>query len=130
MKRIWHHYRDWEEIDAGMWTMVSGAERRKLLPKAIKFTGDANIYGAAMLRVLKEWPKSCEHNLTDLSQNRKAWIGHAAACLEIGCPESVTREAWGHLSDEQRDAANARAAAAILEWENAQVRGQTAMFPR
>lgn len=129
MKRIWRHYTDWEEIDAGMWVPVrAGKERTILVRRAIAFTGNAERYGEAMLRVVREWPNSCEHNLTDLSQNRKAWIGHAAACLEIGVSEDVTREAWRHLSDDQRDAANAKATEAILAWENVHVHKQGRLF--
>lgn len=77
-----------------------------------------------MLRVLPAWPISCEHNLTDLAQNRRAWIGHAACCLELACSEDVTREAWGHLTQGQRDAANAKASEAIATWESARAGGQ------
>lgn len=104
------------------------AERAALLPLAIDFTGDANRYGAAMLRVTVEWPFSCEHNLTDIGQNRRAWIGHAACCLAIGCPEDVTREAWGHLSEQQREDANAKATEAILSWEAHHIQGQLGLF--
>jgi hypothetical protein len=107
-----------------MWRKVSGAERAELLRAAISFTGDAERYGAAMLEIINAWPLSCEHNLTDLGQNRRAWIGHAACCLAIGCPEDVTREAWGHLTEEQRVAADRKALTAILAWQNAHKHGQ------
>lgn len=124
MRRIWHPYTSWEEVPAGMWRRVSGAERQELLQKAICFTGDATLYGAAMLRVLQEWPISCEHNLSDEAQNRRAWIGHAACCLAIGCPEDVTREAWAYLTEDQRDQANRKATEAIVAWENSRTDGQ------
>ncbi len=119
MKRIWHHYQKWEEYHAGMWGNVSAQDSLKLLADAIKFTGDADLYGSFMRRVIKEWPISCEHNLTETGQNRKAWIGHAAACLAIKCPEHITREAWGHLSQDQQDRANDKAQEAIEAWESA-----------
>jgi len=116
MKRIYHHFMDWEEIGAGMWSNVHASEVMGLLAMAVDFTGDAERYGAAMLRVIVEWPLSCQHNLTDININRKAWIGHAAACLAIGCPEHITRMAWGKLSQRQQDAANAKAQEAIDQW--------------
>lgn len=117
--RVYHPYQDWEEHAFGLWRDVSGAERANLLTRAIAFTGDAALYGAAMLRIADEWPISCEHNLTCLGMNRLAWIGHAACCLETGAPEDVTREAWHHLTQPQRDAANAVADHAIAVWETA-----------
>jgi hypothetical protein len=113
--RVYHPYWEWEEIDSNMWGSV---ENRKLfLKRAIEFTGDHQKYGRFMMRVVNEWPKSCENALTDYSLNRKAWVGHAACALAMGCPEDITREAWGLLTDEQRLLANKEAERAILCWE-------------
>jgi len=100
-----------------MWRSIGGSDRDKMLADAITFTGDAKLYGSYMQRVIFEWPLTCEHHLTDTSTNRKAFVGHAAACLAIGAPEDVTRQAWGHLSAPQQHDANAQALAAITEWE-------------
>lgn len=75
-----------------MWRKAEN--REEMLKDAIKFTGDPNLYGRAMLRVIKEWKHSCEHNLTNTEQNRKAWLGHAACAYALGFPEDVVREAW------------------------------------
>lgn len=98
-----------------MWGNVS--DKSYWLKKAIDFTGDADLYGKWMLKVIDKWPVSCEHNLTKKSLNRKAWIGHAAAALAIQCPEDIVRAAWAHLSREQQIAANAKAQEAIEIWE-------------
>ncbi len=116
MPRIFHPYEIWEDYLAGMWRDITKEEQRAMLPKAIEFTGDAALYGSFMQRVIREWPITCEHNLSDAGQNRKAFIGHAAACLAIGAPEYVTREAWGHLTLRQQDEANAEADRAIRDW--------------
>ena len=72
-----------------------------------------------MLRVVNEWPLSCEHNLT-ADCNRQAWIGQAACCLALGVPEDITREAWHMLTQSQQDEANRKADEAILVWEEHQ----------
>ncbi len=117
MKRMYHHYDKWEEIKAGMWRKIPEKERTTYLEKAIEFTGNAELYGSYMLRVLDEWPISCEQNLSNKTINRKAWIGHAASCLALDCPEDVTREAWHRLTEQQQDEANERARLAIIKWE-------------
>lgn len=101
-----------------MWK--SAENRDEMLQNAIKFTGDAKLYGAAMLRVIKEWPISCEHNLSNTEQNRKAWIGHAACAIEMEFCEDVVREAWGNLTTNQQNKANLKAHQAIMEWEKCQ----------
>lgn len=115
LNRIYHPYWDWEEVGHNMWGSVK--DRNKYLQWAIDFTGDAERYGSYMLRVTKEWPLSCEHNLTDAFQNRKAWIGHAACALANRCPEDIVRQAWSRLSRDQQKAANCKAEEAIKEWE-------------
>ena len=115
--RVYHPYSSWEEYQYGMWRDVSGAEHAEFLSRAIAFTGDAEGYGVAMMRVVDEWPISCEHNMTCLNMNRHAWIGQAAVALECDIPEQVTREAWHHLTETQRNEANAVATLAIEAWE-------------
>lgn len=121
-KRIYHNYLDWEEFHAGMWRKVPSKDRARLVDTAEAFTGDAALYGEYMMRVIKMWPNSCEHNLTDRAMNRQAWVGHAACCMATGAPEDVTREAWWRLSEDQQNKANAQADIAIAAWE----RGESA----
>jgi len=120
MKRIYHQYNEWEEFHAGMWRDVSREQDEKYYFEAIEFTGDHELYGNWMLKVIDAWPNSCEHNLSDIHINRQAWIGHAACCLAIGCPEHITRRAWHVLSKDQQDKANKKADEAIKAWETKQ----------
>lgn len=115
-KRVFHPYELWEEIKFGMWGDVS--DEKEWLEKAILFTGDHKLYGSFMMRVVSEWPISCENALTDYNMNRRAWVGHAASALGIGCPEHITRKAWRFLSHEQQYLANEEASRAIRAWEN------------
>jgi hypothetical protein len=119
MKQVFHHYETWEEYKAGMWRNPTSNEVSEMVPLAVEFTGNHVLYGEAMMQVIASWPISCEHNLTNLNQNRRAWVGHAASCFKHGFPESVTRLAWGQLSQQQQDIANAEADKAIESWEEA-----------
>jgi hypothetical protein len=113
--RVYHPVSLWEEVGYNMWGDV--ADSACFLERAISFTGDHELYGNYMLQVALNWRYSCENALTDYSLNRKAWIGHAACALAIGCPEDITRKAWGFLTNEQRALANAQAESAIRVWE-------------
>ncbi len=116
-ERIYWPVTSWEEVAANMWGEATDA--KSMLEQAIAFTGDHVEYGSYMLRVIREWPISCENALTDSSLNQKAWVGHAACALALNCPEDITRKAWGYLTDEQRLLANKAAARAIREWSDA-----------
>ena len=107
----------WEEYKLGMWKNIHGEKRNELLRKAIQFTGNAKLYGEYMIRVIREWPISCEQNLMITGLNRQAWIGHAACCIAFQCPEEITRLAWHFLSNKQQIKANKKADYAIELWE-------------
>jgi hypothetical protein len=114
LDRVYRPYYAWEEVRHNMWGTVS--DRDYYLQKAVEFTGNHALYGSYMMRVIREWPISCENALTDSLLNKKAWVGHAACAMALGCPEDVTRKAWGFLNDEQRLLANREAEKAIAEW--------------
>jgi hypothetical protein len=98
-----------------MWGIVE--DRQEFLKVAIEFTGNHREYGKWMRKVIKQWPISCEHNLTAVTMNRKAWLGHAACALAIKCPEDIVRQAWSHLTEEQQRKANEQAERTIKAWE-------------
>lgn len=114
MKKVWVRCELWEEMQYNMWGTVEN--RKEYLSKAIEFTGNHNLYGKYMNMVVDNWPNSCLNALTDDKLNQKAWIGHAACALAIQCPEYITREAWGYLTNVQREMANIQAKRAIERW--------------
>lgn len=105
----------WEETHTSMWKAPEDHDRQ--VEQAYIFTGNAEKYGRAMVRVINEWPISCEHNLTNMEQNRQAWIGHAACALELNLSERCVRSAWARLTINQRKEANLQADHAIRLWE-------------
>ena len=121
IKRVFRHYSEWEEARCGMWIRPIGSEREYHIQRCREFMADTELFRSAMFRAINEWPVSCEVNLTNGSNNRRAWIGHAACCMAIGCPEEPTRAAWWTLTQSQRDAADAAAEEAIREWERAYI---------
>ena len=112
---IWHPFTKWEEVPHNMWGSVS--HKQTWLEMAIAFTGNAELYGEWMHKVIELWPNSCQHNLTKPGDKR-AWLGHAAVALAIGCPEDIVRQAWGFLTEEQQIKANKQAEMAIEKWRS------------
>ena len=112
---IWHPYWNWEEVPAGMWGSVN--HRKTWLLIAVEFTGNHELYGEWMRRVVDSWPISCEQALTK-SGDKRAWMGHAAVAMAIRCPEDIVREAWAHLTPEQQTLANQKATEAIEYWRS------------
>lgn len=117
IKQVWHPVWAWEEVAHNMWGRVK--DRAGYLEQAIEFTGDHERYGHFMRRVCVEWPISTENAFTDPYLNHKAWLGHAACALAFNCPEDIVRQAWGHLTDEQKLLANQEAGRAVADWRGA-----------
>lgn len=122
LKRVWQPIDKWEEIEANMWGDVE--DKKAMLEKAIKFTGNHKMYGLYMMKVVMLWRHSCENAFTDSTLNHRAWVGHAACAMALGCPEDITRKAWGHLTDEQQLLANQEAERAISVWRYAYLQNQ------
>lgn len=118
IKRIYHPYHKWEDYKNGMWRTLGNEDEDEWIQKTIDFTANTSLFGKWMMEVVKAWPVACEHNLTDTSSNRRAWIGQAAACLSIKSPEYITRLSWWQLTEKQRNDANKQADYAINQWQS------------
>jgi hypothetical protein len=111
-------YWEWEDFKNGMWKKATKENESNLLLSAIEFTGDHIIYGEAMGEVIELWPKTMLNTLSNKSVNRRAFLGHCAVSYAIDCPEYITRQAWGMLTNKQRYDADLIAEKHIKHWEH------------
>jgi hypothetical protein len=126
VRRVWHPYTDWEDYQAGMYGNAKDFMRERGL--SVDLLRDTVALPDAMMDAVLAWPIAAEHNLTDLGSNRRSWVGQAACCLAHGATEFATCSAWGELSEDQRDAANACADVVIARWEREVWSGAQALF--
>jgi hypothetical protein len=112
---VWVPYWEWEEVSANMWGKAKN--KKQLLNYAIQFTGNHELYGEWMMKVVNLWPVSCKHHLSKPGDKR-SWVGHAACAMAFNCPEEIVRLAWGNLTIEQQEKANEKAQQAINFWRN------------
>jgi hypothetical protein len=121
MKRIYHQYKNWECYKYGMFKStnnMSAPEWHELEDLAIKLlTNEVEFLNAGM-RLIKEWKVSCEENLTNINQNRIAYIGQACCCLIHGVPEAITKQAWKQIPIEKQVKANKVAEKIIKIYES------------
>jgi len=115
IEKQWYPYTEWEDL--AMWMPCKAIERPKKIKAALEIMADTETFGRYMLQVLRSFPNSSAHNLSETQSNRRAWIGQAACFLGAGVPDDVTREAWGLITSEQRESANKKADEAIARWE-------------
>lgn len=126
LKRIYHTWDKWESYYAGFFEDKdpNGRSTEECLAEYQRILGNLEVFEAGLKRVLKEWPKSCEHNLTNESMNRVAWLGQASGCILFGVPSSF-RAGYNLLTEEQKHAADTLALKYLNIWLESQGYPQT-----
>ena len=117
MTRVYHKWNDWECYPAGMHDEKAprGLTKDQAEEEYRAFLANEKMFEWASVKMVESWEKSCEHNLTNESMNRVAWIGQASACYHLGLP-SRYRNGYNLLSDDQKEKANAIAERTINYW--------------
>ena len=101
-----------------MWSKVGNKDKElEMINNAYLFTKDHTIYGKAMRDVVFVWQNSMLNFLSNMSINRKAYIGHCAVMNKIKIPEYIVRIAWKQLTEKEKYLANKEAEKTIKIWE-------------
>lgn len=117
MNQIFHPYYLWEDYKHGFYDNKGGKSKDELIDKVIELFSNSTKTKKYMQMVIDKWPYSCEHNLTNNSMNKIAWLGQAACCLYAKVPSTITMEAWSLVPLENRNAADKIAEEIITKWE-------------
>lgn len=112
--RVYRPYWEWEDHEDGMYGIPFdlGGE----LEAARGLLAAPTRLETAMQIVVDAWPNSAEHHLTNLEENRRAWLGQAACRLSARATALATRAAWGQLTEPEQRRANHCADRVINEW--------------
>lgn len=117
LKRIYHTWDKWECYPAGFYAIrpPKGMNIEQSKRGYAEFLADLPRFGRALQRVLKEWPNSCEHYLSNTNMNRLAWLGQASMCIETGVSKYFCG-GYFLLDEEKRKQADWTALAALQQW--------------
>ena len=115
--RIFHEWSDWECFPAGFYNdkPVNGLTVEECEESYREFLSNIPRFNKAMGRVLKEWPISCEHYLSNDKMNRIAWLGQASMCIETGIPSRFCG-GYNLLTDDQKQIADEAALHFLNLW--------------
>lgn len=119
MERIYHPYWLWEDYLAGLYDNCSDNKQKKLyIKKILEMFNSEQETLRCMFYVVENWVYSMQHNLTNNSINKIAYIGQCACCYYCGVPQTITMEAWSLLSKDIQDRADKNALSAIDKWND------------
>jgi hypothetical protein len=118
MKRIYHPWDKWEDYKHNFYGGVrDDYPRDNTLKLYADFLRNLPAFEAALKTITSEWKYSCEHNLTNISMNRIAYLGQASCALTYGVPHSLSMGGYNLLTDEEKIAADAMAQKYLSIWE-------------
>ena len=117
MKRIWIDYRKAEDWKSGLFNGKHSKENDYII-KSKRLLCDKNDFYHSAIDMIKKWQVASIINLSNKNSNRKAWVGQATCCFIYGCPDYVTKKAWGLMTEQQQIEANKIADNIIEEFEN------------
>lgn len=118
MNRIYHNHELWEEVKYNMYGASKNKEQD--IQKVINFFNTESLVIEYMEKVIEEFKYSCEHNFTNPSMNKIAWLGQASVSLYSNIPEDIVRIAWSYLTLEIQERANNIAIRMIERWNKCQ----------
>tara|TARA_R110002153_G_scaffold57939_2_gene159157 strand:- start:708 stop:1079 length:372 start_codon:yes stop_codon:yes gene_type:complete len=117
LERVYHSWEKWEDHKNGFYNNIGGKNKKILETKVFELFGNENICRENMYKVVKEWRYSCEHNLSNNSINKIAYIGQASCCIYGGVPSTITMDCWSKINKEHRNRADLIAKEVLLFWE-------------
>ncbi len=116
IKRIWHPWHTWECFPSNFFGHLPSNSKKKDAEKIYaEYLSDLPKFEATLKRLTKEWVHSCEHNLTNESMNRIAWLGQACMAYEFKLPSGM-RAGFNILSQSEQAAANLMAEKYLNKW--------------
>lgn len=117
MKRVYHTWDKWESFHYNFFgnTAPNGIKKPDAEKLYYTLLSDIPEFERIMDLILEEWPLSCEHNLTNPTLNRIAWMGQASLAYKYKIPSGF-RGGFNLLTQEQQKAANSSALKYINKW--------------
>ncbi len=115
MKQIFHPFHLWEDHKHKFYNNNCDNKEQKV-KSVINLFSSEELTTIYMNRVIEEWRYSCEHNLTNDSMNKIAYLGQAACALYDNVPCIVTMNVWRSLPIDIRLRADEIAKQTLIKW--------------
>lgn len=106
MNRIYHPWDKWEDYQSNFYGGVSDYQKDNTLELYASLLRDLPKFEEALKHIINEWKHSCEHNLSNDSMNRVAYLGQASCALVYKVPHNVSMGGYNLLTLEEQTAAD------------------------
>lgn len=113
---MYHPYHLWEDYKAGFYDNCTGDIKKQKENLVIEMFNDASLTEKYMNRVIDDWFYSCQHNLTNESMNKIAYIGQGACCIFAAIPSTITMSMWSKLDKKVQERSDKIAEKVLNKW--------------
>lgn len=113
--RIYHPWDKWEDYRFNFYGPKK-AKSKSVLDDYAMLLRDIPLFAATLDRIIKEWRFSCEHNLTNESMNRIAYLGQAACAFLFEIPSHESMGGYNLLTEYEKHAADSVALYYLNMW--------------
>jgi ParB-like chromosome segregation protein Spo0J len=114
--RIFHTYDKWEPTGHDFFAKTHKKwSKLQCRHKYLELMIDLDEFEDVLIDVINNWKFACEHNLTNRSLNRIAWLGQAAMSYKYKIP-AIFSSGWQLLTEEQQEDANMVALGVLNLW--------------
>lgn len=114
--RVYHPWSKWEDYQHNFYGGVMEYQKDNSLQTYANMLKDLPKFEAALQVIIRDWPYSCEHNLTNDAMNRIAYLGQAACALLYNVPHNVSMGGYNLLTPEEQKAADKMAKKYLDMW--------------
>jgi hypothetical protein len=115
-QRIFHHYEKWEHVKYNFFGTHHPRYSKLQCEHLYKeLLSNIDKFKSTMHCIINEWVYACEHNLTNKSMNRIAWLGQASLAYVHQIP-SVYCSGFQLLDIKQKNDANNAALDVLNKW--------------
>ena len=116
IEQVFHHFTKWEDYKVGFYNSTC-EDIQEHIRKSVELLSNKKEFEKYANLMIEKWKYSCEHNLTDPSLNKIAYIGQGSCCLANGTPAFATRLAWSYIEEDKQKVANKVAKKILKKWQ-------------
>lgn len=113
-ERVYHTFDQWECLDAGFYESVPAGQLAARAERCEQWLRDIDEVKTSLACILRTWPNSTEHYLSNPRMDRITWLKQSATCLALGIPSAGYSDKG--LTDAEREAVNLAALDALNQW--------------
>jgi hypothetical protein len=117
MERFYSEYHNWEDWKNGLYSDDPKLGRFNMVKLSYELLTDVPRFYDVMKKMSSDWVVSTKVNLTNINQNRRAWLGAVSCNYNHSCNESLVRLAWSLIDFTDQEKANKIADQFIIEYE-------------